>query len=264
MLLFSLTINACSSAAQIPADHSAAAQEKLGAADPAPPATDASILDLDVSTLETAHSSYEDEPQPYDKTRDARADVDETLFAAKSADKHAIIVMGANWCHDSRALAGHFLTPRFQTLFEGHYEVVYVDMGIKDRNLDIAADFGIDKVEGTPTVIVVNAGGDVINLDTAKTWRNAADREEDAIYNEFASFVGLEVKAPVPAAVSAAAPQDTLLSDKASAIAQKALIQPELTIKPTKPIEALKDTVKGEAKDAVKDAITEAVKDAGK
>lgn len=128
------------------------------------------------------------EPRPYDKTRDARADVDATLFAAKSAGKNAIIVMGANWCHDSRDLAAHFMTPRFETLLAESFEYVYVDVGVRDRNLDIAADFGIDKVEGTPTIVIVNPKGEVLNLETAKTWRNAASRSDDDIYSEFASF----------------------------------------------------------------------------
>lgn len=128
------------------------------------------------------------EPRPYDAARDAHADVDATMFAAQVAEKNAIIVMGANWCHDSRALAGHFMTPRFERLFASNYEFVYVDMGIRNRNLDIAALFGVKEVEGTPTVIITDKNGKVLNGDTAKTWRDAASRSEDDIYDEFLSF----------------------------------------------------------------------------
>ena len=138
--------------------------------------------------IDEDHHEDDGEPRPYDKTRDARADVDDTLYAAKTAGKNAIIVMGANWCHDSRGLAAHFMTPRFETMLSENFEYVYVDMGIRNRNLDIAADFGIDKVEGTPTIIIVDSEGEVLNLDTAKTWRNAASRTEDEIYEEFLSF----------------------------------------------------------------------------
>lgn len=141
-----------------------------------------------LSTAASAYKPKDEEPRPYDKTRDARADVDAALFAAKSAGKNAIIVMGANWCHDSRDLVAHFMTPRFQTLLAQNFEYVYVDVGVRDRNLDIAADFGIDKVEGTPTIVIVSPGGEVLNLETAKTWRNAASRSDDDIYNAFASF----------------------------------------------------------------------------
>ena len=144
---------------------------------------------LDTHAAAPSASEIDDgEPRPYDETRDAQSDVDATLFAAQTAKKNAIIVMGANWCHDSRALAGHFMTPRFQNLFAQSYEYVYVDMGIRNRNLDIASQFGVKKVEGTPTVIITDMNGKVLNGQTAKTWRDAASRTEDEIYEEFLSY----------------------------------------------------------------------------
>jgi len=174
-LWLALAFNACA-AAEPPKDDSSTAAAETSAAP---------TLAAAPTVMDVAKTGYEDEPQPYDETRDARKDVDDTLFMARMGKKNAIVVMGANWCHDSRGLAGQFLKPRFQTLFEKHYEVVYVDMGVRNRNLDIAAEFGIEKVEGTPTVIVVNPEGEVINLATAKTWRNADSRTEDAIFEEF-------------------------------------------------------------------------------
>ncbi len=38
------------------------------------------------------------------------------------------------------------MTDKFQTLFANSYEYVYVDMGIRNRNLDIAAQFGVNVV----------------------------------------------------------------------------------------------------------------------
>ncbi len=115
----------------------------------------------------------------------AQEAVDEALARAAASGKHAIIVMGANWCHDSRALAGWFETPRFQTLLNENYEVRFIDVGKKDRNIDIAQRFGIDKIVGTPTIVVTDTTGEVLNLDTAPTWRNAASRSEDDIFEYF-------------------------------------------------------------------------------
>ena len=62
-------------------------------------------------------------------------------------------------------------------------------LALKTVTLDIAADFGIDKLEGTPTIVIVDPKSEmVLNLETAKTWRNAADRTEDEIYEEFLSY----------------------------------------------------------------------------
>ncbi len=115
----------------------------------------------------------------------AQDTVKATLSEAALTGKHAIIVMGANWCHDSRALAGWFQTSRFEALLQGNFVVNYVDVGEKDRNIDIAQSFGLDEIVGTPTIIVTNSEGEVLNLDTAPTWRNAASRDEDSIYDYF-------------------------------------------------------------------------------
>jgi len=114
--------------------------------------------------------------------------VDEALADAALSGKHAIIVMGANWCHDSRALGGWFQTPKFETLLQDNYIVRYIDVGKKDRNIDVAQRFGLENIVGTPTIIVTNAEGDVLNLDTAPTWRNAASRTEDEIFDYFVTL----------------------------------------------------------------------------
>ena len=67
------------------------------------------------------------EARPYDETADASEAVAAAMTRAALADKRVIVVMGANWCHDSRALAGWFATPRFAAMLDSRYEVVFVD-----------------------------------------------------------------------------------------------------------------------------------------
>ncbi|MEM8918481.1 MAG: thioredoxin family protein [Pseudomonadota bacterium] len=128
------------------------------------------------------------EARPYDKNAPASLAVDAALKKAGQSGKRVILVMGANWCHDSRGLAGWFEKPRFRTMLSKRYEVVYVDVGKRDRNIDIAQRFGIEKIVGTPTVLVLSSEGDLLNADSAPTWRNAASRDADDIYTYFASF----------------------------------------------------------------------------
>lgn len=151
-----------------------------------------SVACTSTSYVSSALAAEHPEARPFDPDPAlvAQTSVDETLAAAASSGKHAIIVMGANWCHDSRALAGWFETPRFQTLLNENYEVRYVDVGQKDRNIDVAQRFGIDDIVGTPTIVVTDSAGEVLNLETAPTWRNAASRSEDEIFEYFAYFVG--------------------------------------------------------------------------
>ena len=90
------------------------------------------------------------EARAYSATADAQSDVDAALARAAASDKRVLLVMGANWCHDSRALAGWLETPRFKSLVAAHYEVVFVDVGIpqtgEGRNLDIARQLQADQV----------------------------------------------------------------------------------------------------------------------
>jgi len=134
-------------------------------------------------------ASSHDEPRPYDANANAKQDVANVLSTAIANDKLALIVMGANWCHDSRALAAHFEKDRFANgILRDHYQLLYVDVGQKDRNVDIAQSFGIDSIVGTPSVFIVDRDGQVLNLETAPTWRNAASRTEDEIAAYFEDY----------------------------------------------------------------------------
>jgi thiol-disulfide isomerase/thioredoxin len=140
----------------------------------------------------TAAALAHPEARVYDVRPDARGDVDAALARAAANGKRVLLVMGANWCHDSRAMAGWLETPRFAALVAAHYELVFVNVGMPQsgdgHNLDIARRFGLTEFPGTPAVLVLNADGTLVNADTAASWRNAASRSEDAIYAELTAL----------------------------------------------------------------------------
>ena len=88
-------------------------------------------------------------------------------------------------------------TPRFKTLIEERYELVYVNVGMPQtedgHNLHIAQRFGVEDIEGTPTVMMLSWDGILLNDDTAKTWRNTASRSEDEIFEELALMATTEI-----------------------------------------------------------------------
>ena len=138
------------------------------------------------------------EAKSYAVTPDAMGDVDAALARAAASGRRVLLVLGANWCHDSRALAGWLETPRFAALVAERYELVFVNVGMPQtgdgHNLDVAQRFGLAEMKGTPAVLVLTPEGRALNLDTAATWRNAASRSEDAIHAELAALA--EVPAP--------------------------------------------------------------------
>ena len=137
-----------------------------------------------------AEAAVADHPEarPFEESADATAQVDAALARALLAEKRVILVLGANWCHDSRGLAGWVAQPRFAAMLEAKYELVYVDVGHKDRNIDIARRFGLKSIKGTPTVLVLSSSGDLLNRQSAPKWRDAASREQDDIFAYFDQF----------------------------------------------------------------------------
>ncbi|MEL1249216.1 thioredoxin family protein [Aurantiacibacter gilvus] len=134
------------------------------------------------------HQSATPEATSYVVTPNPSAEVDAALARATANNTRVMLVMGANWCHDSRALAGWLATPRFQALVAEHYELVFINIGMPQtgdgHNIDIAQRFGLADLPGTPNLLVITADGTLVNVDTATTWRNAASRSEEAIYAE--------------------------------------------------------------------------------
>ncbi|MBX9617019.1 MAG: thioredoxin family protein [Caulobacteraceae bacterium] len=130
-------------------------------------------------------------------SENASADVDAALARARQSGKRVLLVMGANWCSDSRALAGWLATHRFAELIERKYELVFVNIGMPGtgdgHNLGIAARFGIQEVPGLPNVLVLTGDGVLVNPTTATSWRNAESRTGDAIYDELADLADLRV-----------------------------------------------------------------------
>jgi hypothetical protein len=132
------------------------------------------------------------EAKSYAVTPDAMGDVDAALARAAASNKRVLVVMGGNWCHDSRALAGWLETPRFAALVAERYELVFVNVGLPQtgdgHNLDVPQRFGLAELPGTPALLVLTPEGKAVNLDTAASWRNAASRAEDAIFAELAAL----------------------------------------------------------------------------
>jgi len=136
------------------------------------------------------------EASPYDEDADADALVDAVLARAAQSGKRVILVMGANWCHDSRILAGWFETPRFAAMLSEKHEVVYVDVGTpqkkgEGRNQHLIKRFKGKKQKNTPYVMILSSEGKLLNRKDARSWRNAASRSEDEIYGYFADAVAL-------------------------------------------------------------------------
>lgn len=120
-----------------------------------------------------ADDLHDDDPRPFDVTRNASADVDAAFAAAQMSGKNVLIVLGGNWCHDSRGLAAKFEKPKLARVVAQNYELVWVDVGYRDRNLHVPARFGVTELFGTPTVLILSPDERLLNRDSVHDWRTA-------------------------------------------------------------------------------------------
>ena len=105
---------------------------------------------------------------------DPLADVQQALSRADDGDRLALVVLGANWCHDSRALASRLHQPPLAELIQQHYELVFVDVGYYDKGREVVQQFGVAHFYATPTVLIIDpSSGALVNDEDRHIWGNA-------------------------------------------------------------------------------------------
>jgi len=105
---------------------------------------------------------------------DPLADVQQALSRAGDGDRLALVVLGANWCHDSRALASRLHSSPLAEVIQQHYELVFVDVGFLDKGRAVAQQFGAAHYYATPTVLIVDpSNGQLVNDEDRHIWGNA-------------------------------------------------------------------------------------------
>ena len=107
-------------------------------------------------------------------SEDSMADLKAGFETAQKNNKLALVVMGANWCHDSRALAARLYKEPLSTVIKAHYEIIFIDVGYLEKGKDIITSLGIPVYYATPTVMIVDpASRQVLNADNRNQWGNA-------------------------------------------------------------------------------------------
>ena len=112
----------------------------------------------------------------YFPSGDAMADVNQALIAARESKKLLLLVMGANWCHDSRALATRLFEEPLNTVIKAHYETIFVDVGYLDKGKELISHFGTPVYYATPTVLIVDPiSGQLVNDGNRHQWGDASN-----------------------------------------------------------------------------------------
>jgi thiol-disulfide isomerase/thioredoxin len=122
-------------------------------------------------------------PYPYNEQANADAAVAKARAEAKKNGKLLLIDLGGNWCGDCRVLAGTLELPAMRAFMDRHYQVVTVDVGRFDHNLQVPARYGFKtRLKGVPTLLVVDPKTDrLLNPDDVFALSSAGDMSPQAL-----------------------------------------------------------------------------------
>jgi RNA polymerase sigma factor (sigma-70 family) len=112
-------------------------------------------------------------PDGYQTDRDASADIASALATAGQTHREVLVVFGANWCPDCRALDTMFHSPQVEPLLTSDYQVVAVDVGKWNLNLGVAARYVDLHTSGIPALVVLDPSGRVITTTNDGSFANA-------------------------------------------------------------------------------------------
>lgn len=131
-------------------------------------------------------------PLPYSDTADADRAVAAARARAAKSGKRLLIDLGGNWCLDCRILAGTIELPELRGFVAKNFEVVTVDIGRFDKNLQIPAHYGItSRLQGVPALLIVDAKSDrLLNKGRESALADARSMTPQSLADWLAQWVG--------------------------------------------------------------------------
>jgi thioredoxin 1 len=125
---------------------------------------------------------------PYNESANAASDLQRALAAARADRNDVLVVFGANWCPDCREL-DKALNGSSHALIAGHFQVVKVDVGRFDKNLELANQYGNPIRMGIPAVVVLSADNRIVYSSKGGELANARKMGDTGIYDFLSQHV---------------------------------------------------------------------------
>ena len=97
----------------------------------------------------------------YPADANAGADIRAALGRAAAGHKRVLLVFGGNWCYDCHVLEAAFHSAEIAPLLKP-FEVVHVDIGEYNKNLDLARRYEVPAEKGVPALAVLDSDGKLV------------------------------------------------------------------------------------------------------
>ncbi|WP_410209806.1 thioredoxin family protein [Aquirhabdus sp.] len=123
--------------------------------------------------------------QAYDVNANAKADVQQALTAAQKSKKPVLLVFGADWCPDCRALDKALKTGKNAKLIAKSFQLVKIDVGNFDHNVDLSDRYGSPIKKGIPAAVILSPENQVLYTTKAGELANARKMSDDGVYEFF-------------------------------------------------------------------------------
>jgi thioredoxin 1 len=124
-------------------------------------------------------------PLPYDESANAQDDIAKALADAAQTRRQVLVIFGANWCADCRALDASLKTAHNAELMAREFVVVKVDVGNFDRNGPVTTRYGNPTRKGIPSAVLLSPTHQVLYATRAGELSNARRMSDSGVYEFF-------------------------------------------------------------------------------
>ena len=132
------------------------------------------IFSLAVCGLVLGSSLARAASQPiYNEHAHARQDIAAAVAAASKTGRDIVLIFGANWWPDCHALDAQMHKPTLAQLIARNFVVVKIDVGLYNKNIRLAAKYGVPISKGIPALAVLSSHGKLLYAQSQGQFQNA-------------------------------------------------------------------------------------------
>lgn len=101
---------------------------------------------------------------PYPPPTNAAVDLKAARERAARSGKLLMVIFGGNWCPDCVVLHQRLDESPVREYAQRHFEIVGINIGDLDANLQIAADLGVTLKKGVPAAAIFDSKGKAVGF----------------------------------------------------------------------------------------------------
>jgi len=128
-------------------------------------------------------------PLPYNEKIVTSVQLNAFINDSIAKELQPVIIFGGNWCPDCRILEGTLKIQTIKEFLQEHYQIMHIDIGRYDRNMELMNHLNIESKKGVPRVVILNLKKEVLNSSTSSEWTSARERKQQEIFNYFQEYV---------------------------------------------------------------------------